>query len=1012
MRRSLAITVLCFAAFAPTMLAGCEDGPNQPYSPAGPGATGWNNGNSPGVVNPANQGYGGQGNTGANKNVLCNAEKLHATWSAMVKQPILQNVSAGVDMAGGPKGDGVPDPAYTPTNTANPNESWLGATIDQAEQINCQSAFAFDVFGDGSVYANTWGDNGEVQVWYLTNNRQLYQLSAFAGYLGTVQATSRDKKHTFTIGLNVQTTEDKTTNIAFPWHNDPATMVKNVNAVYDAILSTYSSFPQETDCTTDGHCIIGDFGDQGGYIWFTPLGITLWAASTNAPAPTPSVISEVDVSLSKVMGFSFGSTLMKFDAAGQGPTVTESNVFGTGNNCLIHQGMLYSDFDKNCVAPFSDSAKNAIEHSKLFGGMGHDDEQYAFNVYGCDPNFAATSLMPTSVLGDADRPQAADTLAQIYIDQQALGPISNDFIANDTTQAQDWHGLGLVTLEWAWLAQRQINAALVAQGMGATVHDLGDPACLSATPAAGCTGLEGVVTTAPPAAVAAHPQFKGNALGTLAVTGPVAAGDTPPGRFGTLAQGLKPGRWNSYFCSDIDPAGQDFTGHYTKCSGNALDGTQRYYFDTAYALMTQVAANNNINNLPTDFQDVRYFFKTWIFALVKYLQVADNANATLDQVDAGYINQYDIFDDAVGSGQFEIAEYVDRHLLQGASGKAQPPDDLRFTADVLHGIFNSYEFDRYLYRGETALYTAIRTTPTDQIAAEENALLTNYAGNKVLATAFSSYDCATNGPGTNAQLGTTCPNEDVNPNCAAGYGPLDNNGCLLRDGARCAVGDGRCVPGLGDPILMPYPGAWGQTTFAVGQVSKIKTDAVDLNFEQAVVETPVYTNPYDVGSQPMSPIVKTIPYRPKGANIGFPIAVDGQHNSFIETYNLDYSGVTISASVDYDIALNAMGTQTGLKIDAIETTDFLGDVYVCQDPQTGALLSVRMYTPAANVLAFFQNHPQAVTACGMIFQYSQYGNYLDYVTSQTNGIRMGINPGQGAGRVVDVTVFDSTLVGQ
>jgi hypothetical protein len=803
----------------------------------------------------------------------------------------------------------------------------------------------------------------------------------------------------------VQVTLDKSTNVTLPWSKDPALMAQNVNAIYDAMLATYSSFPQEQDCTTDGHCIIGDFGDQGGYIWFTPLGLTLWVATTNPTAgAATSIVSEIDVNLSKVMGFSFGSILMKFDAAGEGPTVTQNAVFGSSKNCVIKYGMKFSDFHDECVAPFSDPTKIKVEESKLYGGMGHDDEQYSFNIYGTDPYFAATTLQPTQVVGDKDRPAAADTMSRVYLDQQALGPIANDFTNNDVTQLQDWHGLGLVTLEWAWLAQRQINAALVAQGNGATVHDLGDPACLSANPAPGCTGLEGVVTTAPPGSVAGHPAFKANALGANAVNGPA------DGRFGALAQGLKPGRWNSFFCFDNDPAGQDFANHYNSCVGNALDGTQRYYFDAAYALMTRIAAGGNVNSLPTDFRDVRYFFKTWIFALVKYLQVADNPNATIDQVDAGYINPYDIFDDAIGSGQFEIAEYVDRHLLQGANGKALPPDDLQFTADVLHGIFNSYQYQRYLYRGETAVYTALRTNPNDQIGAEENALLTNFAGSPVLKTAFPSYDCATNGPAPNG-----CPAADANPNCMTpnAYGPLDANGCLLRDGARCAQGDSRCVTNLGDPMLMPYPGAWGQTFLTVGQVSKnLKNEQVLPTFEQAVIDTPIYADPYNTGSQLLPALVKTIPYYPKGANVGFPIAVDGQHSNFLETYNVDYSGVTISASVDYDLAFDSKGKQQGFKIEAIETTDFLGDVFVCNDAASGELLAVHMYTPAADILAYFNRHPQAVNACGMIFQYSTYGNYLDYIFSQTNGVRLSINPGQGAGRVVDVTLFDPTLVSQ
>jgi hypothetical protein len=71
-----------------------------------------------------------------------------------------------------------------------------------------------------------------------------------------------------------------------------------------------------------------------------------------------------------------------------------------------------------------------------------------------------------------------------------------------------------------------------------------------------------------------------------------------------------------------------------------------------------------------------------------------------------------------------------------------------------------------------------------------------------------------------------------------------------------------------------------------------------------------------------------------------------------------------------------------------------------------------MYTSAGTVLNWFSAHPGASSSCGMVFRYSPIGNYLDFITSQTNGVRLGINPGAGGGRVVDVVLFDPTTIGQ
>jgi hypothetical protein len=152
-----------------------------------------------------------------------------------------------------------------------------------------------------------------------------------------------------------------------------------------------------------------------------------------------------------------------------------------------------------------------------------------------------------------------------------------------------------------------------------------------------------------------------------------------------------------------------------------------------------------------------------------------------------------------------------------------------------------------------------------------------------------------------------------------------------------------------------------------------------------------------------------VPWAPKQPGIGFPIALNGSIDKFITSAQLDLSGTTITANIDYDIHID----QTTHKPDkdgrvdfkAVETTDYLGEVFLCQDPASGDILRARMYTPVATILDWLSAHPGTYAACQMVIRYSPFGNYADYITSLANGVRLGITQGGGFGRVVDTTLF-------
>jgi hypothetical protein len=276
----------------------------------------------------------------------------------------------------------------------------------------------------------------------------------------------------------------------------------------------------------------------------------------------------------------------------------------------------------------------------------------------------------------------------------------------------------------------------------------------------------------------------------------------------------------------------------------------------------------------------------------------------------------------------------------------------------------------------------------DGLGKEDSALLTNVFGSPVLKSGWSdsgghtAYECATT---LDPAVVTAC----VLPASGPQFVPLDQNG---------------------QPRLLKYKGAFGSnsTAFTLGP-TPIKITQTFTNIQQAMISMPVYQNPYDPMSAKLPALNILIPWAPKQPGIGFPLALTGTLDKFITTAQLDFSGTTITANIDYDAVIDPMTLQPkadgSLQFLAVETTDFLGEIFVCQDAPTGDLLGVRMYTTVATILDWLGSHPGSYDACGIIIRYSPYGNYADYITSLTNGVRLNITQGGGFGRVVDVTLF-------
>jgi hypothetical protein len=1105
------------AAFGTVALTGCEDGPTQTFQPAPATAAGtWNGaGDAASSTDPATQGYTQQ-QTGQNAQVLCTGMEREAMFGWALKQPIvLPNAGGGLDLSGGPTWRGLTiNQAQIPARDSSGNliipPPPCGVDADGGPTACgiCQGDALGNEFGDNDEVLG-WGDSDEIWMHYPPSTLIGNFLVFFQGYLGQVSMKSRPGgrfgTHTYAIPIITAQVQRDNGPFTINWKG-PQTPTDWRNELNDALVATFApGLPEDPDCNASRSCIQGSFGDVA-YLYMTSIGFAIWTPNQNAPQPTPSLMNRLDVYVAKVLPFAYAAPMLEMTQAGP---LTVPVLEGTATTpCSLNFGSTYGQFLANCVNVSGNSSEDTTEQNKLLGGILHDTETFSFNVQGVDLNFGKANLGATAVVSDSDRPSAGDPAVSFSVDQSTLGRIANDYPNNDpiTNLTADLHGSGLVYLEYAELVQSQINALMVAAGGTTSTgaawpnHQLGDAACTGLDAhgnpltdleiaEAGCTGFEGMVNVLPSSAMPAG----ATALGVGPTSGAASFG----------LGGLKPGHHTVTFCDDVLATGggaPDLVNGFKSCA--ATGDT----FPASLARVQKIVGYRGLGTLPPSLQDARFFFQQWFKALVGYLEVADSITSAampgaIGMVDTSTaaLDQYDLFNDSIGAGQFEIAEYVDRRFTTFT----QPPLDLVFTADVKNGIMNSYQFSRYNYRGESSIYTSMidhrgaTATPVPRIVcstdsdcggaasgivcnlaaceagcrgtggnacnqgtcsstdatvgqcvadvppgAQDTALLSNMFGSLALHTAYPGFTVSLEGGFTDntSYDGYYCATTLDRQNCCTKLAdgvtcnestivtpPLDTGACEAA-GTPLTSCDLILKDQYGRPLLAAYEGAFGtsQTAWTLGfpsaSSSLFTPVAVNQTFndiQAAQITVPLHSNPYDFSSGPpvingtsVASIQTLVPWAPKQPGIGFPVAVDGTRDLFVETYQLDLSGTTVTANIDYDFTVDTSThlVTTQINFEAVETTDFLGDLFICQDPTTKDLLAVHMYTSVSDVLTWFSSHPGAYAACGMITRYSPYGNYADYITTSNNGVRLGITQGGGYGRVVDGTEWATNLV--
>jgi hypothetical protein len=1011
----------------PTLVGGCEDGPAQPYVPApANAASAWNGSGGPadgGAFAPdAAQGFDGGYSSGPS-NDLCTLAQEQAIWSLMFQAPIVTpGLAGGLDLAGGPTGSGASGYLGPPFMYDPSKEPWTGVTVEQAEMILCQATPTSTFPGQTNEVG--WGNSLEMNAIYDPCSRILQQLVMTRGYAGTLSAVDSQGR-TWTVGLGGQpitlTSQGGTSPVILDW-TDPTTFEPIVDSLFQALMGpTYP--PEPGSCIDTGDCQIKNGGSAGGSITFAPLDLTIYTATTVGMPVENSTPTIVQIGLLKVLPFSHSYNLLKIDAVGptsttpdvQGLVPTDPN-YGKTTTCKYTLGMDFEDFYSQCVQvfdattnPSNYTAQNTIAERKLFGSMSHGDEAYTFDIPGVAPQFAGSSLAPTAVIADGQTPGDTDTAYQLTLDQNILGIISNDWQNNDPTSGiEDLHGFGMITLQWAVNVQHYLQAAY-----GVTT-EIGDPRCLNlasgASPPKGvvCSGLEGIVTTAPPAMVScpaagtAWPdgttskcvsasQMSVNALGPLALQAGPVLGNVPAAA--SMASGMRPGAWTSLFCADAGGVVQGALGGYQQCvGGNAVQPQPASYFTSMQrAILRTGNFGSTASQLPVrDLGNSGFYFQEWVLALIGYLQSAGNPGATLSQMDGNPVDPDELVLTAAASG-IETAEYVFRNDVNPAT---EAPLAVRVTADVAGGVISQMQFGRYNFRGEKALYTALTQTPSDMPGAE-NLYLTNIVGSPLLQSTFGTYACA-----------------------------------IVLDPCSAACGASPwCGPNPPSPppsSFVGYQGAFGQTVFNIAANGSAPTAtplAVDTSAPatpagRAILTLPAWSNPFDPTTATSNdPTVSAlVPYVPLGAGGGFPISINGSRDKFYDTAQLVLTGNTIDATVDLESVpfLDADGgVSPGWVIRAVQSSAFTGSVFPCvqSNPQNGYpdVLAVRMNDGASVVLDYLAKYPAAVSDCTMIVKYSPYGNTVEAISSLQYGVRLDYTDTASGPVVSDAILFDPNV---
>lgn len=408
-------------------LAGCEEGPNQIFTP-NTGDPAQQNGQTPGepFFQDGNQDYTSTAGTNDNEGRarFCSERENTRVIEALVQKPIVPDVELGGVPLRNPDGTPLHADQLVGTPLWEGDTLITGQTMIERENGLC----------DPTVYLNalTWGPTNEVIAFINEETRLLEELAVTQDYLGTMEGAytrmtedggteqaeflvrMRDRIQLGGAELDEYTSQANQASRPRAWLNHA-----NINAMYRAIRETWfgaESIDPAYDCVASKVCSIFYqteeaqevrqqtqlyFVDSGVILIFSPDGeITALLIEPVRVAPFETAVA-----------FDFGP-----DAETVAPTLASSAV--PGCDIKLGTGMTWGDFKRDCVQDGDTRTLDRVDYNVYSQRNG---VTASFN--GVDLGFTRR-VSERGVLRDGERPNDADELTSMTFTRTLNAPVA------------------------------------------------------------------------------------------------------------------------------------------------------------------------------------------------------------------------------------------------------------------------------------------------------------------------------------------------------------------------------------------------------------------------------------------------------------------------------------------------------------------------------------------------------------------------------------------------------------
>lgn len=592
--------------------------------------------------------------------------------------------------------------------------------------------------------------------------------------------------------------------------------------------------------------------------------------------------------------------------------------------------------------------------------------------------------------------------------------------------------------------------------------EIGDLRCASATPARGCTGFENFVTPAShevgptegvkrfsigvkakalgyktalkagdPAAVFCNdpaPNASGADVGEDGKQAVCTAdaecfsnacnpnASIPKPESGTCPAGFENDETDANKCKETvrrcAPANAKFFKQCTKDS--LLNGSWQRVTDVLGRSFKQdgsVEGEGALKNLPPALRDRKYYFRHWAFALVKYLKAAnkfpkdlgapefmpgghacdvENLLPGFEQPKYGCEPEPDhlLFDQIGDSGDSDKFEYIDRRFVDTSGPGEKEPLKIEYQILISSSNQQEWKFHRKMTRPERSLYMALSSDRNKPPATkDDNVRISNIVGSPVLTAGW--------GTGEEAwKCASTLVDGEPLPGCSP---PMDSRtGKYMLDD-------------YGQPLLTNYKGAFTGTVFSIGTRYMKMVEELPYN-RSAKISVPFWDNPYappapGAGIAAGSAPVVLVDWRPETPGNGIRIPLNGQYDKFYPSATASFTGSSLTFDLDY-----ALQPDKSMLVEALQSDNYMGNLFVCQDGATGDLLSIEQYESMEVILDWLEKHPGAEEACNIIIRPSATLGRPILFAAKGAGLVLNIGQGSGIGRITKIEIFDPSLL--